>query len=109
MTDDVEELVFECDLEASPGKVWRAVATPQLREAWLGEPEGGAAEVIRAEPGAKLDLLWPTREGQSLVSFEIREGAGGSTHLTITHRLVTSNVTALASRRATRQPMRMAA
>jgi uncharacterized protein YndB with AHSA1/START domain len=116
MTDEArdevaaEALVYEFDLDAPPEKVWRAIATPELREAWLGEPEGGAAEVVRSEPGAELDLLWPTREGQSLVSFEIRDGeAGSTTRLTIVHRLLESNVVALAPRRATAQRWRMAA
>jgi uncharacterized protein YndB with AHSA1/START domain len=84
MQDD-EALVFEVDLEASPEKVWRALSVPELREAWLGEPEAGPAEVAGGEPGERLDLVWPTREGESLVSFEISP-AGEGAHLIITHR-----------------------
>ena len=84
-TDDV--LVFEADLDAPPEKVWRALSTPELREAWLGEPEAGAAEVAAAEPPSRLDLVWPTQEGDTLVSFEI-EPVGDGAHLTITHRAV---------------------
>jgi uncharacterized protein YndB with AHSA1/START domain len=80
-----EALVFEVDLEAAPEKVWRAIATPQVREAWLGEPEDGGARVADADPPSRLDLVWPTREGDSLISFEISPAAGGS-RLTITHR-----------------------
>jgi uncharacterized protein YndB with AHSA1/START domain len=89
MTD---ALVFECDLEAPPDKVWRAIATPELREAWLGEPEAGPSEVTRALPGQRLDLVWPTREGETLVSFEIADGEGGGTHLTIVHRALAPTV-----------------
>jgi uncharacterized protein YndB with AHSA1/START domain len=80
-----EALVFEVELEAPPQKVWRAIATPEIREAWLGEPEDGAARVADADPPSRLDLVWPTREGESLISFEISPAAGGS-RLTITHR-----------------------
>jgi len=80
-----EALVFEVDLEAPPEKVWRAIATPQVREAWLGEPEEGAARVAEADPPSRLDLVWPTPEGESLISFEISPADGGS-RLTITHR-----------------------
>ena len=98
MTD---ALVFECDLDAPPEKVWRAIATPELREAWLGEPEAGPSEVTRAEPGERLDILWPTRDGETLVSFEIADGEGGGTHLTIVHRALAPVVVALhTSRRA---------
>jgi uncharacterized protein YndB with AHSA1/START domain len=97
MSDDAEALVFETELDAPPEKVWRAIATPEVREAWLGEPESGPAEVVRAEPPGRLDLVWPTREGDGLVSFEIEPADGGS-HLTITHR-ARVNVVALAPRR----------
>jgi uncharacterized protein YndB with AHSA1/START domain len=103
MSDDPEApgpdvLTFEADLDAPPEKVWRALATPELREAWLGEPDGGPAEIVRAEPGERLDLAWPTREGDSLVSFEIEDSVGG-THLTIVHRALAPNVVVLRSRR----------
>ena len=80
-----ETLVFEVDLEASPEKVWRALSVPEMREAWLGAPEAGPAEVAGAEAGQRLDLVWPTREGESLVSFEISP-VGEGAHLIITHR-----------------------
>jgi len=106
MTDapDSNALVFECDLDAPPEKVWRAIATPELREAWLGEPEAGPSEVTRAEPGERLDLTWPTREGKTLVSFEIEGGEGGGTHLTIVHRALAPNVAVLRPRRAAPAP-----
>jgi uncharacterized protein YndB with AHSA1/START domain len=99
MNDDPEALVFEADLDAPPEQVWRALATPELRDAWLGEPEAGPAEIVRADPGERLDLTWPTREGDSLVSFEIEGGEGGGTRLTIVHRALATNVVALAARR----------
>jgi uncharacterized protein YndB with AHSA1/START domain len=80
-----DALVYEVDLDASPEQVWRAIATPELREAWLGEPESGAAEVAAADAPERLDLVWPTEDGDSLISFEISPAEGGS-HLTITHR-----------------------
>ena len=99
MSDDPDALVFEADLDAPPEQVWRALATPELREAWLGEPDAGPAEIVRADPGSRLDLTWPTREGDSLVSFEIEDGKGGGTRLTIVHRALAPNVVALAQRR----------
>ena len=52
-TDDVR---FECDLEAPPVKVWRALAEPDLRAAWLGEAESAACEVVEATPPERLVL-----------------------------------------------------
>jgi hypothetical protein len=83
---DTADLTFEADLDAPPEQVWRALTEPELRDAWLGEPEVGAPAVVGAEPGTRLDLAWPTRDGESLVSFEIVAGEGGGTHLTIIHR-----------------------
>jgi uncharacterized protein YndB with AHSA1/START domain len=97
MSDDPDALVFEADLDAPPEKVWRALATPELRGAWLGEPDAGPAEIVRADAGERLDLAWPTRDGDSLVSFEIRQREGGGAHLTIVHRA--ANVVALPTRR----------
>jgi uncharacterized protein YndB with AHSA1/START domain len=80
-----EALVFEVDLAAAPEKVWRAIATPEVREAWLGAPSDGNARVADANPPSRLDLVWPTRDGDSLISFEIAPAEGGS-RLTVTHR-----------------------
>ncbi|HEX4097575.1 MAG TPA: hypothetical protein VHX64_12655 [Caulobacteraceae bacterium] len=109
---DGETLVFECDLDAPPEQVWRAISTPEIREAWLGEPEAGPSEVTRADPGSRLDLVWPTREGDGQVSFEISEGQGAGTHLTIVHRMFAPNVVVLRPARtvvATASSWRMAA
>lgn len=83
--DIQEELVFECDLEAPPAKVWRALSVPELREAWLGEPDAGPAKVLRADPDSQLVLDWPSDGRDSTVTFEIAPGEDGGTHLRIVH------------------------
>ncbi|HTX49048.1 MAG TPA: hypothetical protein VME40_06615 [Caulobacteraceae bacterium] len=83
-TDDA--LVFEAELEAPPAKVWRALAEPEIRREWLGEAETGPAEVRRADPGERLDLAWPTREGESLISFRVGPAEDGGSRLTIVHQ-----------------------
>jgi uncharacterized protein YndB with AHSA1/START domain len=80
-----DAVVVECDLEAPPAKVWRALAEPEIRTEWLGEAEAGASQVRRAEPPERLDLAWPTGEGECLISFEINPSQDGGSHLTITH------------------------
>ena len=79
------DISFEVELEAPPEKVWRAISDPEVRTEWLGAPEVGEAKVVGAEAGERLDLAWPSRDGESLVSFEISPGDGGGTHLTIVH------------------------
>jgi uncharacterized protein YndB with AHSA1/START domain len=84
--DDADTLVYECELDAPPAKVWRALAEPDVRREWLGEAEAGPSEVRHADPGERLDLTWPTREGESLISFRIDPSEGGGSRLTIVHR-----------------------
>ena len=91
------ELSFACDLEAPPEKVWRALADPELRAAWLGEAEAQACEVIESEPPERLVLRWSLDEPPSLVVFDVEARDGGA-HLTITHRPSADNVVRLAPR-----------
>jgi uncharacterized protein YndB with AHSA1/START domain len=81
----IHDLVFEAELDAPPAKVWRALAEPQIRREWLGEAETGPAQVRRVDPGERLDLAWPTREGESLISFRIDPAEAGGSRLTIIH------------------------
>jgi uncharacterized protein YndB with AHSA1/START domain len=97
--EKADALVFECDLDAPPEKVWRAIATPEIRQAWLGEPDAGPSQVTRADPGERLDLSWPTRDGDSLVSFVITPGEDGGAHLTIVHRALAPTVALFRPRR----------
>ena len=80
-----DTLVFEAELDAPPAKVWQALTQPEIRGEWLGEPEAGVSEVRRADPGERLDLAWPTREGESLISFRIDPADAGGSRLTIIH------------------------
>ncbi len=106
-------LVFECDLEAPPEKVWRALAEPELLAAWLmpsdmrapaqaGErfqlrpaanddaPGGIDCEVLESDPPHRLRYGWREgpRDGRGLdstVTFILRGTAGGGTRLVIVH------------------------
>ena len=82
----VSDLSFECDLDAPPEQVWRALATPELRAAWLGEIESQACETIEAAPPQRLVVRWSLDEPPSTVTFDIAPSETGS-RLTITHRL----------------------
>ena len=82
---EVSDLCFECDLEAPPEKVWRALTVPDLRAAWLGEAESEACETVEAAPPERLVVRWSLDDPPSTVTFEIAPRDGGS-RLTITHR-----------------------
>jgi uncharacterized protein YndB with AHSA1/START domain len=87
MSGPQDAVVFECELDEPPAKVWRALSEPDLRAAWLGKDEAAQVEVLAATPGERLDLAWRADHGDSHVSFEIAAAAGGGTRLKITHRL----------------------
>jgi uncharacterized protein YndB with AHSA1/START domain len=103
-----DSLVFECDFEEPPEKVWRALTEPQLLEAWLtpadaprtDSAEGRPAapppcEILTADPHRLLRYRWRDREGgamdpverevQSVVTVELAPGPEGGTHLRLTH------------------------
>jgi uncharacterized protein YndB with AHSA1/START domain len=104
-------LVFECDFEAGPEKVWRALTEPRLLETWLAPDEavrtdsGGEQaaprrqpaeyEILRAEPHRLLRYRWRDRESgvgdsadrevHSVVTVELAPRPEGGTHLRLTH------------------------
>ena len=103
--DSSDSLVFECDLEEPPEKVWRALTEPELLEAWLlpddpartGSPAGRSApyEIVTADPHRLLRYRWRDRESgagdsgnrevHSVVTVELAPAETGGTHLRLTH------------------------
>jgi uncharacterized protein YndB with AHSA1/START domain len=110
-SDPSDPLVFECDFEEPPEKVWRALTERQLLDAWLTTDEPRRAdfaeaqpapsqpksdyEVLTAEPHRLLRYRWRDRdpgvgdsgdrEVYSVVTFELAPRPMGGTHLRLTH------------------------
>lgn len=90
-----DSLVFECDFEEPPEKVWRALTEPELLEAWLTPAETATYEILTADPHRLLCYRWLDRESegadsverevQSVVTVELAPGHEGGTHLRLTH------------------------
>jgi uncharacterized protein YndB with AHSA1/START domain len=100
-----ESVVVECELEAPPEKVWRALSEPALLARWLlptravapadgalafdGEAEGLARRIdcrlLDAEPNRRLSYLWREPAGESVVTFELSDSAAGGTWLKVVH------------------------
>jgi uncharacterized protein YndB with AHSA1/START domain len=107
MTDPSESadaLVFECDFDEPPEKVWRALTETEWLDAWLTDQDDGTErkrhateyEVLTAEPPRLLrygcrdhdDAPPGAAAGQvleSTVTFELSPGAEGGTHLRLIH------------------------
>lgn len=130
--DSSDSLVFECDFEEPPEKVWRALTEPELLEAWLANDEPGQSresrdthspdcEILSAEPHTRLRYRWRDRESggeeseprevDSVVTVELSPGRAGGTHLRLTHgeftivsvaRTAATRVTTLAGARRRR-------
>jgi uncharacterized protein YndB with AHSA1/START domain len=98
--DSSDSLVFECDLEEPPEKVWRALTEPELLEAWLDNRKSRGTdstdyEILSAEPHRLLRYRWRDRERgsgdngaremDSVVTVELAPGRAGGTHLRLTH------------------------
>lgn len=127
-SDSPDSLVFECDFEEPPEKVWRALTEPQLLEAWLtadasAQTDGrdgcdpsvrvGASDykIVTAEPHRLLRYRCRDRERaadggggeevHSIVTIELAPGPTGGTHLRLTHgefRIVSAAPTLMATR-----------
>lgn len=101
-----EPVIVDCDLDAPPEKVWRALTQPELMAAWLAEadikPEVGhrfeltseigpvECEVLTADPKRELRLSWRERDEDgelvdSEVSFVLTPTIDGGTRLRLVH------------------------
>ena len=98
--DPSDSLVFECDFDEPPEKVWRALTEPRLLEAWLTTEDApqspsGDREILTAEPHRLVRYRWRDRadgpddsggsEVHSVVTVELAPCPTGGTHLRLTH------------------------
>jgi uncharacterized protein YndB with AHSA1/START domain len=63
--DSPDSLVFECDFEEPPEKVWRALTEPRLLEAWLKTDDQPRNTPCEKEAAVRQPLSAPARvQGQ---------------------------------------------
>lgn len=108
---DIEDgdVVVECELDASPEKVWQALTVPELVSEWLDvEPASAGREigyaVTEARPHSYVRYEWhdnTSTRPRSFVTFELTPREGGRTHFRLTH---SAAATALAGANSNRQP-----
>lgn len=103
MTDMLEAdnrsdaIVVECELEAEPEKVWRALTVPELVSAWLDVPAADkvsadttrpAYRIVEALPFSRVRYAWndaSASEPQTFVTFDLEAQPGGGTWFRLTH------------------------
>lgn len=80
-----EELAFDCELDAPPDKVFRALTVPAFVERWLKPDAVVEAEVLEATPG---QVRWRWREigePEGSVVFTLQPTESGGTLLRLIH------------------------
>jgi uncharacterized protein YndB with AHSA1/START domain len=99
-----DSVTFECELDASPEKVWRALTVPELLAQWLpteAPAEGDAPDAARFSAIETIEsrphemLRYGLREAgaeagleDSTVTFELRPTANGGTWLRLVHAAI---------------------
>jgi uncharacterized protein YndB with AHSA1/START domain len=124
-TDTVEAegredgVVVECDLDAAPEKVWRALTVPELVEQWLGVRTADAAagaepryEIVEAEPFSRLRYAWrdpQVTEPDTIVTFDLSPLPGGGTWFRLTHGIAADSRATVAAANSNSPPLALAA
>lgn len=98
---EVDELVFECALDAPPETVWRALTIPEYLKRWLRPEREIDLAVVTAEENVSLTYRW-REAGQgavvgvedSLVTFELTPTGEGGTWFRLTHAPIAVSVAA---------------
>lgn len=103
-TDDT--IVVECELEATPEKVWRALTVPEFVATWLDVPAadkvtadttGPAYRIIEALPFSRVRYAWndaTVSEPETVVTFDLEAQPGGGTWFRLTHSVETARTIA---------------
>jgi hypothetical protein len=82
------EIALEYELDATPEKVWRAIAVAAFRERWLPQADLAEPEPTASIPG--VEVRYRLREEgapESTVTFRIEPGLQGGTLFRVIHRI----------------------
>jgi uncharacterized protein YndB with AHSA1/START domain len=93
--DSIDEVVVDCELDAAPEKVWRALTVPELAAQWLetdrsGENAAGdrSYALIEAEPYNRVRYAWrdeTASEPDTVVTIVLSPAPAGRTRFRLTH------------------------
>lgn len=93
--DSTDEVMVDCELDAAPEKVWRALTVPELAAQWLetdraGESAAGERSyaLIEAEPCNRVRYAWrdeTASEPDTVVTIDLSPAPDGRTRFRLTH------------------------
>lgn len=115
--DLADEFVTECELDAPPEQVWRALTVPKLAAEWLGPTNPGSSgpalsfRVIDADPCARVRYACTDSSNlqpETIVTIELAPDPQGRTRFRLTHSLPVGQ-TIMAANRNTPSAAMMAA
>jgi uncharacterized protein YndB with AHSA1/START domain len=83
-------LVFECEIDEPPQKVWRAISIPGFREHWL--PKQALADPDATSVTPEKEIRYRMRDDdppfiESLVTIQISPNAAGGTSFRVIHEI----------------------
>ncbi|MCT7375500.1 SRPBCC family protein [Chelativorans salis] len=117
-----EEVVVECEMEASPQTLWRALTEEELLADWLGARpaaaegedavEGPSYRIVEAEPYDRLRYAWhdpSCPDAPPMVTVELEPISGGRTWFRLTHGQVVANAPAIRAANSNCPPLARAA
>ncbi|GAA2819181.1 uncharacterized protein YndB with AHSA1/START domain [Aminobacter aminovorans] len=100
--EEIEDtIVVECELAATPEKVWRALTVPEFVASWLDVPAadkvtsdttGPAYRIIEALPFSRVRYAWNdamVNEPETFVTFDLEAQPDGGTWFRLTHSVET--------------------
>ncbi|PZM17241.1 SRPBCC family protein [Rhizobium tubonense] len=100
MTDKKTEetakgLVFECEIDEPPQKVWRAISIPAFRENWLPKQALADPEATSVTPGQEVRYRMRDDDPpflESVVTFQISPNAAGGTSFRVIHEIADARI-----------------
>ena len=86
-----EEVVVECDLDAAPETVWRALTIRELADEWLDLADAApdaSYEVVEALPHSRVRYAWrddAAKQPDTVVTIDLVALPEGRTRFRLTH------------------------
>jgi uncharacterized protein YndB with AHSA1/START domain len=85
-----KSLVFECEIDEPPQKVWRAISIPGYRENWLPKQALADPEATSVTPGQEIRYRMRDDDPpflESVVTIQISPNATGGTSFRVIHEI----------------------